>query len=74
MTPPDDITPGGVDLATTAILLRAGIHGQDVPGYGEKAWSWAIARVAERETHRPFRRPTDSSRGPQTLRAASSAA
>lgn len=71
---PDDVTPGGVELAATALLLRAGLHAGDVPGYGEKAWTQAIAVVAEKEAFRPFRRPTDSSRGPQTVRAASSAA
>jgi hypothetical protein len=74
VTVPDDVTPEGVDLAMTAILLRAGIHGQEVPSYGEKAWLMAIAVVAERQAFRPFRRPTDSSRGPQTVRSASSAA
>lgn len=57
MTVPDDITPGGVDLAMTAILLRAGNHGQEVPSYGEKAWSWAIAGVAERGPSAPSGAP-----------------
>jgi hypothetical protein len=73
---PPDVTPGGVELAVTALLLKAGLHAGDVPGYGEKAWAQAIAVVAERQAFRPFRRPTDSlgPRGPQTVRSLSGGA
>ncbi len=54
---PADIQPAEVDLAVTAILLRAGITAEPVPSYDRPTLDAAIARVARTLTYRPLRRP-----------------
>jgi len=54
---PDNIQPAEVDLAVTAILLRAGITAEPVPSYDRPTLDAALARVARTLTYRPLRRP-----------------
>lgn len=47
---PDTIRPPEVDLAVTAILLRAGIYGEAVPAYSEPALIRALTRISHAMT------------------------
>lgn len=54
---PEDIQPAEVDLAVTALLLRAGLYGEEVPTCETPSLIRAIDRIAHRLTWRPFERP-----------------
>ena len=53
---PDNIKPPEVDLAATAILLRAGIYAEEVPVYPEASIRREITRIAHAMAWRPFAR------------------
>lgn len=45
MTIPADIQPHEVDLAVTALLIRAGLHGEAVPSYDPERVGRVVARA-----------------------------
>lgn len=48
MTIPPGIQPAEVDLAVTALLIRAGIHGEAVPSYDAALVGRVVARAARK--------------------------
>jgi hypothetical protein len=48
VTIPPGIQPAEVDLAVTALLIRAGIHGEAVPSYDPERMGRVIARAVRK--------------------------